>query len=651
MDESDSRRRIVVSNGMDLDKRTRYEVTKLISRDADVVRLSILGPVLWNVAVLGLLGITAISLYSSVQSLLGAGQTLLANVRAVSIGSVVAFVSHNGLLVFGVLAVLAVIHGNLVKAVEGIVTGLYENAAELVGRVGQLRVLFRYDTWQNHNYWHPFTTHQSDRDPLAVLANSDLDADVNGVYADVPFYENVFVDSVYVTFDDVPGWRGMELHLFGERLRTPRRYAVLLLVGIAALYQFRDWLALSGTPVVRLVPWEVVGPASSWLLVSVPLFALATKHFRFHSYFYGDSAGFSEYGTLLNEDPRREMLDDNYDDVSLLGNSLAGYGVFYVSEFLRNVVGTDFAYRIRDETDGTEDADARAVEAGTAVLESSAPGMRPDADTVDVELCGVRYLRIDDEYDSRIESRWWPFGDRDDSERARLDVAGRERGIRLPVKKFVSVPSPITADENLAARGEFPVYFDEDWADDEVHYLLLGGAEHQQGISKLVRALKDQGYRNVDLLENTFAGSEDFKFTSEYFVSSVIAGDQPFRGDESFILFRHDLSADGEPDRYVYVLVGMSALATKMGFLYWLDSYPTFDDIDDDTIYHVEYDMEGDAAALDEGYFYQHTDWCAAESDRDLHFEWRGTVDGDATTEASEDELGFDHVAVEVRYE
>ncbi|MEF8915819.1 hypothetical protein [Natronomonas sp.] len=72
---------------------------------------------------------------------------------------------------------------------------------DVAGFIRNIPVVFRLETWQNFNYWHPFTSHLSDRDPLVVLSEDDGTA-VSGVFADEPHYGSVFVDSVYVEVDD-----------------------------------------------------------------------------------------------------------------------------------------------------------------------------------------------------------------------------------------------------------------------------------------------------------------------------------------------------------------------------------------------------------------------------------------------------------------
>ena len=664
-------RRVVVGTGIGLDKRELHEVSKAMALDWDLRRLSVLGPVVWNLFLLGIAAVGVLGIATQSRGILraiGAARGALGGSLPVVASWVAGSILEYGFVIGTAVLVLTPISRVLFRHVQNVVSGVIGGARSVTATLAKTLLLFETDTWKNTNYWHPFTAHHSDRDPLVLFANGD-EIPTSGVYTDDPYYRNVFVDSVYVTVDGVTGGRKRELALFERRFRRPRRYAMILLAVIGGGYVLTSHVI--GMPMGATM--TRIGQASNVLFLLPVAWLIFTDHFNFHSEFYANTAGAAEYDTLLHDDPKQmpfgNRSEERYKDTTLLGNSLAGYGVFYLSEFFRNVVADDRPYNCRIE--GTERD--KALAAGRDVVKASLPGpgtedIDPEDDEVTIRIHGVKHLREDREYDrglrERIQDALVVEDEAENDQKAStgtdeaatdtkppkriyMDVTGEPRGIRLPVKRYMSVPSPYTADANRATEdgpGAFPVYFHDSWEEDEVHYLLVGGAEHQQGLVKFIQYLKDSGYENVDFLENTFASEEDFKFSSEYFVSSVLGGpdEEVFRGSNSFLYLRHR----HESGHYIHVVVGLSALATKMGCLYWREQFPEFDHTEEDVLYHISYDTEGIDEVSD---YYVNAEVSEENGIDPLDFEWDSDPNGSEVLEQkSETRIGCRRVMLTV---
>ena len=646
-------RRVVVGTGRGLDKRDRFETRKHVSTDWDLQKLSLLGPILWSVVLVVFIAGTAWYVAFSAGGYLNLVTGLFSDLTSFQPPEINAFARARSLEIVTGLAVTAWIAPRVIAIVRAEVASIRDKALASLYQIRHLGVLLNIDTWSNHNYWHPFTSHLSDRDPLVMLANADLDATVSGVFTDVPYYQNVFVDSVYVSFDSLPDratrW---ELGWFDWRLATPRRYVIGAAVLLLVVTRFPATLGV--VPALPSVPWSTLELGAIYGLSGYIVVTAFTDYVGFRRRFFGNSAGFSEYG-LLQSTEKSTLFDDETKTVDRLGNSLAGYGLFYVSEFLWNVVGGDATYRVENAVETDEDTRKIAAEAGTELLERATPtvsaGESDEDDPIEMRLEGVDYLR-QDIHRRRVLERLPAVGKRygrsvgTGNDRG-LDHAGAKRGVRLPVKRFVSVPHPFFADYNLEGE-EFPFYFDRSWDEDETHYLLLGGAEHQEALVKFIQYLRSPdggGFENVNLIENAFTDEDDLQFVSEYFVSSVLRGDDDFRGsrDEDgnvFLVLRHHI----DDDRVVHVVYGMGALESKMAFLFWLDAFPEAP-YDDDVLYRVRYRDNVD----DVGRLYADPSWLDDPS-KSVTFDWQTDTET-AVVEGGESTLDCREIDVEVRFE
>lgn len=774
--------RVVVANGLGIDKRYFYEVLKRAALDTDIRRLSLLGPPLWALILLSgawlflrsvvspsqLLTLVW-SVFTGLGTLVAAAGNVQARQEAIErVATRVDELSTTAmsgsttelatalLLALVVIAILFLAYTPIRELLDG-VTDTFERS---FSRAMNVPVVFRAETWQNLNYWHPFTSHLSDRDPLVVLSELE-EADVSSVYADEPHYKNVFVDAVYLEVD-VEGSSRVWEWLYGYRGRFVRRgvlFAVALIglvaldgvLGVSSVSALGsvDWplvAVLSGLAVlVRSAPVAVTGVAAGVatarlgtvtpgvvavnanhlvLLAFLPVLAVllftvfhprARAYVFFNRWFLANSAGLSTYNEFLNS----LDIDDLYreDDRNVLSNSFAGYGLFYLSELLYRVFGTgrytvsadsdalcsddpgptQFHEPIGDldaavgamellwsavpagsvaaahgdggnddgpnataEPSGTSDAAASANEADRAAVDPDAETAEtdggetadatPDGDAdVSVTLAGTDYYTIRERKAGGWRDRLANVpllgalvGEVESEERKRFEraLAGSRKGIRVPVKKFMSVPDgtpPTVLDEGPMAVAS--LYEPDSWRGDRTHTVLLGGGEHQQGINKLVLSMKAKGYDNVDVLENAFVGEEAdatdaAEFPTEYFVSFV-GGDNEFVRDvedddaledrEVFLYMRHRTDAD----RDTHLIIGMSAVATKTGFLYWHDRFandvaddadgPTLAELESDTLHVIHHPSGmGDAAKglaagsfpeLEVGQLYLDTTW------------------------------------------
>lgn len=811
--------RVVVANGLGIDKRYFYEVLKRAALDTDIRRLSLLGPPLWALIVLSgaWLFVRSIVSPSSLLTLVGSVLTGMGTVAATAgnaqarqeaIQRVAVRVNELSttvvsgsttdlatalLLALVAIAILFIGYTQIWELLDGI-TETFERS---FSRAMNVPVVLRAETWQNLNYWHPFTSHLSDRDPLAVLSNLE-EADVSSVYADEPHYKNVFVDSIYLEIDAGGSSRNWEL-LYGYRGRYVRR-AVLFAVALLGLVALDGVLGVSSVPALASIDWPLVavlaglavighsarvavlggvaGIGTAWLGALTPrvvtinanLFVLlafalvlfvvlftvfhprARKYVVFNRWFLANSAGLSTYNEFLNS----LDIDDLYreDDRNVLSNSFAGYGLFYLSELLYRVFGTgrytvtaDSDALCPDEQDPTQfhepigdldaavgamellwsavpassvaaahgdagdddspngaakqsgrsDAAASTNEGESAVVGPATEAAETDGgETIDdtsdgdadvsVTLAGVDYYTIrnrkSDGWRDRIANV--PLlgdlvGEVESEERKRFEraLAGSRKGIRVPIKKFMSVPDgtpPTVLDEGPMAVAS--LYEPDSWRGDRTHTVLLGGGEHQQGINKLVLSMKAKGYDNVDVLENAFVGEDEdaadaAEFPTEYFVSFVggdnefvrdVEGDDALEDREVFLYMRHRTEAD----RDTHLIIGMSAVATKTGFLYWHDRFANdvADDADGPALTELEYDTlhvihhpsgKGDAAEglaagsfpeLEVGQLYLDTTWI---DDDPLSFDLAEDVRYDGVT--NDDGIDIRYQRLEIDYE
>jgi hypothetical protein len=653
--ESDASERIVIANGMDIDKQYFYEVTKRISRDWDIRKLSLLGPPLWAALSLAFLFWAGRGLIQGGRAwLLGIGGTaseLLSNPVPILVDNALYVLLAAAALVYFVKPALDLVRFDL---------SLKSNVRTVANNLTSLLNVFAWDVWQNLNYWHPFTSNLSDRDPLVVLSD-EADAEVSGVYADGPHYGNVFVDSVYVDFEgEAIGLRHWLLARLYDHRMKPFRRAVLAGVGlVVGLWSLDRFVAANLTPFADIIPWTALVLLALAIGVLELLAVALTGYPGWHARFYADSAGLSEYDRLLNEP---DMVKPTESDKRLsLSNSMSGYGLFYVSEFLKQLIG-DHQYHVDvdaaalapsddDEASSSFPAlgfteapeDEHAVSAASELLWSSVPAASvrsgEEAADVTIRLQGIDYRTTGDR-----PASWWRrrreglsnrldgYFDESNAETREKSVlqkpvAGERTGIRLPVKKFMSVPHGQTAAAvEKQPDSDLDLFVHDGWDEEKRHYLLLGGGEHQQGINKLVLSLKAEGYENVDVLENAFSGTgtdvdgtgdrvyDSALFPTEYFVSFVGGDSEFFRQDDhGFLLLRHELHTEDGRTEWVYVLIGMSAVGTKVGFLYWLDQYERdepFAEIDEDVVHFVTHAGPTDFEGIDDiGHLYLDTDW------------------------------------------
>ncbi|GAB3420336.1 hypothetical protein GCM10027435_22810 [Haloparvum alkalitolerans] len=629
--------RVVLANGLALDKRDEFAARKHAASDSDLRRIALLGPAFWTATSLAsLLAVVVGIVFLVSDAATGADVALV--LRAALGGDLVGLLSTYPIAVVAGALIVAHLWHYLVSPVRGAVAELGSRVRRALDHLRQLLLIARWDTLKVGNYWFPFTTHLSDRDPLLVLGRDDVA--VTGTYGDRPHYRNVFVDAIYVRFRGGPRRLDLEHALFDDRVR---RFRAMLLVGLAIPVAVESIaavlgrtapptttagvagvLALAAAVAPWRVPWREAAPAAAvvgalwlasnagplpefpvlcaaaFLAVLAPLAATRTLGFR--SRFYGESAAFSRSDVVLNE-------PDTGEGRTRLGNSLLGYGVFYVSEYFRELLGSDRRTRV---TAGAELADALAADpddhaavAAAAGLETAwAGGSLSGEETVDVEVVGVDTLVTTTDPHrgpvGRVVAALRRLaGEGDDDVTTDLDRTGTSRGIRLPVKAFASVAhSPGRLDGSLP---ETPIFAGVEWPEERVHHLFLGGAEHNVGLRKLVLALKAAGYENVDLAENAFVDPDGIQFPAEYFVSAVVDKDLLSRDDPAFLLFRHpfdggsretdDENANG--GQHAHAVVGLSALGSKAGFLFWNDQRRRgFPDLDPDVLYRVTYDDE-----------------------------------------------------------
>ncbi len=592
-DGSDPDTRVVVANGLDLDKQYFYEVTKRMSRDGDLRKLSILGPPLWTVLSVLTVVIALVGSVGWFQSAFHGSVVVLQRFEAVPLWASTA-------AAVGLLVVVAA-----VTAVGLAFTTTIIDTETLRRQLGNLLVVTERDIWQPLHYWYPFRSHLSDRDPIVPLG-TDADYALSSIYADGPHYQNVFVDAIYVTPSGDLSFRqriALALYRWDHRRRTLRRGGYLL----AAVATLGFLAVVSGTAAVPQLDSDPVallvagGMGVSLLIVGATIVAADYPYLL--AQFYSDSAGLSQYGQLLNDGE-----SGFHDEAVGLSNSMCGYGLFFLSRFVAALFGrrqfdvavdpaalapdgegTAFPARGFDSQPGDEHATAAATELLWASLPADSLAQSDREADVTLELSGV-------DYDTITEAR-------DGSKERQTVTAGSKTGFRLPVKKFVSVADGFDTDSLRVPDRPLDLLYDRDWDEETVHTLYVGGGEHQQAITKLTLALKAAGYRNVDVRENAFAVgdtpglfrrlhrrlggrqsvematnagdvADGIHFPTEYFVSMVSGGDEFFRQDDErhghgFALLRHELDTAGDRREYAHVLIGMSAVGTKAGALFW----------------------------------------------------------------------------------
>lgn len=609
--------RIVVTNGIDLDKRYFYESIKTVAWDWEIRRLSLVGPPL----VLLVVALMLVYLYLAVPTIpFGLPE---ANAILETTINFVAWSDLGALLVvFGGFALLLVVWPHL-RAVWNDLLQRGGDLRQYLRSIGHLR---HRSPWQNFNYWHAFTTHLSGRDPLVVLTET-AEIPVSGVYADSPHYGNVFVDAVYVRVqgEDL-SWRQRVCQRVQDATRRKSRLTVLGIPVILALLRSGE-VPIGNAGVEGILLSDGLFVAS--LVSAGLLLAAAAPFFQFRIWFFVKSVRESGYSTLLDDSGVLEPSGSN--DRVRLSNSMFGYGLFYVSEFFYHLFG-DRQYDVEvDVTDllDTEAEDgfpttaysypsgAEAVAAARELVWSALPASSVEAaangsadQDLTVELVGVDY---------------YTFADDGGDEAFQSARAGERGGFRLPVKKFMSVPHGTERERVEEPPAPTPnLYRHDGWGDETTHHLLLGGGEHQQGLNKLFLAMKAQGYTGVDVLENAFAGQVDETvpddgpypfalFPTEYFVAFAGGNADFFRHeDDAFVVFRHRV----EEDEWVHVLIGTGAAGTKLGFLYWLDQYESgFDDVPPDGFQFLTHPSVGGVDGLDDiGDLYMDTSWRGSDA-------------------------------------
>lgn len=601
-------KRIVVANGIDLDKRYFYEVTKRMSRDRDLRKLSLLGPPLWTI-------LSLVGLVLAISGIISGTRTAFAVVTTINWTQPSAWIAVT--ILGGVVFVVF-----LFLFVRVFVYDIIDWRV-VSQRLRNLRNIVRRDVWQNLNYWHPFTSHMSDRDPVVPLSSESQQA-VSAIYSDGPHYQNVFVDALYITPDgklSIPQKITLWLYRWDHRRRTIRRvlYAVALCALAVLLLEF---LGLLEAPPLGTTASAAVLVLVVTSLVVVVATAVAINYPYLQVQFYSDSAGLSRYQQLLNDE--KESYVSKGEDVGL-SNSMSGYGLFYVSRFVASIFGrSQFTIQIDPNalaptTDsegsafpahgyeshpGPEHATAAAAELLWAALPKESVRNPTENADITLNLSGVDYYTITKESEPKKLVK---------------PTAGQQTGFRLPVKKFMSVRDGFEADDLFIPEQPLKLLYDGDWTEAEQHTLYIGGGEHQQAINKLVLALKADGYKNIDVRENAFAvgstpgltrrlrqqldqikeeqgsqanvGDDDetasttedsidnettqlIHLPTEYFVSLVSGGNEFFRQDNNkhgngFLLFRHEFDDNNGQPRNVHVLIGMSAVGTKTGALFW----------------------------------------------------------------------------------
>ncbi|MFT4885066.1 MAG: hypothetical protein ACI8U4_002585, partial [Natronomonas sp.] len=493
--ERRSSSRIVVANGMDIDKQYFYEVTKRVSRDWDLRKISLFGPPLWA-------GLSLLFLTWAGRGLFRGGVAIVEGVWQgvldLLTNPATVLADNAFYLLVGALGVVFIVKP-LVDLLRFDLS-LRSNIDTLTNSITNIGNVFSVEVWQNLNYWHPFTSNLGDRDPLVLLGDG-TDAAVSGVYADGPHYGNVFVDSVYVTVDgpDLGVRQRLLGALYDHRMRRVRRGVLALVVLMCGLWALDGLLAADLLPYRTSVPWTTVVVAALAVGISQLGLMYVTGQPGFHARFYADSAGLSKYNQLLNEPDMHKPTES--DERLSLSNSMSGYGLFYVSEFLQNHFG-DGRYDVDVDVDSLTGSDdpfpafgftkepdnSHAVSAASELLWSAVPpaSLRATGEESDltVELNGVDYLTIEDRPVGRLQrlQRWLGgrFGlevDADGPTQRTLTnrTVGDREGLRLPVKKFMSVPHGRTAASVESRPDEIPdLYVHDDWDEAENHYLLLG---------------------------------------------------------------------------------------------------------------------------------------------------------------------------------
>lgn len=616
-EQSGPAERIVVTNGVDLDKRYFYETIKAVAWDWEIRRLSLVGPPLVLLVVLLML----VYLYLAVPTL----PFGLPEVNTILVATT-AFVSGSDLgallFVFGGFALLLVVGPHL----RAIWHDLLERGTALRQYLRSIGHLRHRSAWQNFNYWHAFTTHLSGRDPLVVLAEA-TETPVSGVYADSPHYGNVFVDAVYVRVrGEGLSWRQRACRWVQDAAR--RRLRTIVLGVPVVLAVLRSGVVPLGTSelavVLRSDGLFLVSLASAAVLLTT-----AAPFLQFRAWYFVKTVRESGYSTLLDDSG---ILEPSGSDERIrLSNSMFGYGLFYVSEFFYHLFG-DRQYDVEVDVADLFDAeaedgfpttaygspsDAEAVAAARELVWSALPAASVEAAAngiddpdLSVEIVGVDY---------------YTFGDEGDDDAFRSARVGERGGFRLPVKKFMSVPHGTERKRVEAPPSPTPNLFRHDsWGEETTHHLLLGGGEHQQGLNKLFLAMKARGYAGVDVLENAFAGQVDETvpddgpypfalFPTEYFVAFAGGNADFFRHeDDAFVLFRHQV----EVDEWVHVLIGTGAAGTKLGFLYWLDQYESgFEALPTDEFQFITHPSVDGVDGLDDiGDLYMDTSWRGSDA-------------------------------------
>lgn len=421
-----------------------------------------------------------------------------------------------------------------------------------------VKVFFRCATWKALTYWHAFPSHLSDKDPLVILSNCVTDAKISSVYLDGPYYKNIFVDAIYVRTCDsekkyVFWYRYINYFLVPAVISFP----VLYLVDLSKICQF---------PLISSMSAYISGILS--FLIFLIMLIFWRKPIYFHLDFYKNSAGFSEYNLFLNPDVETKELS----------RSINGYGIFYISKFFKEIFKGE-ALKFSIYKNITDESIRKCI---GKILKI---GIQSANDSgLDIEVCGINTWKITESCGKRAFSK--------------SAFHGEKSSIRLPVKKFIAVCEK--------QRDDFPFYLHNSWENDELHYLLMGGAEHQQALIDFILHLKEKGYKNIDILENAFANKESIRFASEYFVSAVIKGEEALREKEKFFILRHRMSDN--PERWVYSIYGLSAIASKIGFIYWFCEYEqSFKNIKEDMLYSINYVLP---IGIDPADLYIDTSWC-----------------------------------------
>lgn len=322
-DEDRSEKRLVVANGIDLDKRYFYEITKAISRDRDLRKLSLFGPPIW--ALVALVGFFL------------AATAALQGLRSI-ITAIFAVVNWTEVSLWAIITLLgATVIGITVLFVFRVYVTDFVELEKIKRRFWALFNVFNRDVWQNLNYWHPFTSHLSDRDPIVPLS-SGVDAPVSSIYSDGPHYQNVFVDALYIRPRGDQSWTQRIAYTLykWDRVRRHLRRSLYVVAGLATLVAVLQVAGLIGTPTLGPILSAVLGIVVLLALVVLVLTVVAGNYLYFHLQFFSDSAGLSRYEQLLN--PEDESILSRGEKIGL-ANSMNGYGIFYVSRFVASLFG------------------------------------------------------------------------------------------------------------------------------------------------------------------------------------------------------------------------------------------------------------------------------------------------------------------------